>query len=158
MFDAFKAYFSQKQEEAHARRAKWEREQAAHDEDHRHDAQVEAELEKIRIITGDTHYKYALLNTLRVWGFATARPGQEVDATRSTDIAVRLLQEEAYKINADAVIHVQFHILRYDRSRDPLKYSMPCYETHAFGTAIKIIGPPDHWKEEYEAWEQTGNY
>ena len=56
------------------------------------------------------------------------------------------MQELAFSIGADAIIHAQYQVLRYTVQQRQMMF-MPVYETHIFGTAIKVLGPPQDWKD-----------
>jgi uncharacterized protein YbjQ (UPF0145 family) len=107
----------------------------------------ERKITGIRIITGEVKYRYAILDTLRVFAQYIAEPGEPYDPTASSAKATRLMQELAYSSGADAVIHAQYQIVRYSTSTQGYT-NVPVYETHLFGTAVKIIGPPADWEEE----------
>ena len=122
-----------------ARKAESERAEAmAQDRDRR--------VRAIRIITGEVKYRYAILDTLRAAGYYETVGNQMIDPEESTRRAVAQLQLQAFRIGADAVIHAQYHIVRYTIQRRQLLFT-PVYETHIFGTAIKILGPPDDWQK-----------
>lgn len=104
----------------------------------------ERKLASIRVITGDVKYRYAILDTLRVFAHYTAEPGAPYDPTAATQQAIRKMQEMAFALGADAVIHAQYQIVRYATTRRGYA-DIPVYEAHVFGTAIKIMGPPTDW-------------
>lgn len=110
----------------------------------RQNAEMKARIAAIRVITGDIKYKYAIINTVRAWAYVPCPPDRAPEPHQATDIAIYNIQKEALRMGADAVIHAQFHILRYEV---PIREGMmSAYETHAFGTAVKILAPPDDWK------------
>lgn len=113
-------------------------------------AERERKIASIRVITGQVKYRYVILDTLRVFSIYTAEPGQPYDPTASTLQAMRQMQELAFQTGADAVIHAQYQILRYTTTRRNYQ-DVPVYETHLFGTAVKIMGPPSDWVEGEEA-------
>ena len=104
----------------------------------------EAKIASIRVITGEVKYPYAILDTLRTYAHYMAEPGQSYDPTISSSQATRMMQELAFNAGADAVIHAQYNIVRYTTARRGY-VDVPVYETHLFGTAIKIMGPPVDW-------------
>ncbi len=110
------------------------------------DAEKERRLGAIRVITGDVKYRYAIIDTLRVYAHYTAEPGEAYDPTASTVRATRLMQELAHAAGCDAVIHAQYHISR-SPVRRPGYPDSPMYETHLFGTGVKILGPPADWDQ-----------
>lgn len=99
----------------------------------------------IRIITGEVKYRYAILDTIRATGYYEAIGHDLIDPEEATRRAIDNLQNEAFRIGADAVIHAQYHVLRYSIQRRQLMFT-PVYETHVFGTAIKVLGPPGDWE------------
>ncbi|HVY12886.1 MAG TPA: hypothetical protein VHB73_04910 [Alphaproteobacteria bacterium] len=110
----------------------------------RMDAENERHIASIRVITGEVKYQYVVIDTLRVFAHYVAEPGASYDPTAATTRATRLMQELAHSAGADAVIHAQYQILRYTTRR--AQYAeVPVYEAHLFGTAIKIMGPPQDW-------------
>lgn len=94
----------------------------------------------VRIITGDITWRYEIMNTIRAYARTVQQTGRLIDPTASTDTAVRLLQEEADEVGAQAVIHAHFQILRFEVPGE--RHPLQVYETHAFGTAVRILGPP----------------
>lgn len=100
----------------------------------------EERIASVRIITGDITWRYEIANTIRAYARTVQRAGQPVDPVASTDTAIRLLQEEAEEVGAQAVIHVQYHILRFEVPGE--RHMLQVYETHAFGTAVRILAPP----------------
>ena len=151
MFDAVRDFFRQsadarqKRQDDHVRR-----EQARHqDAERRKRAEQERQrrIQGIRVITGEIRYRYAILETVRAHGFYLAEPGQPYHPTEATERAIRSLQEQAFALGADAVIHAQYQILRYTLERRQFQHT-PAYEAHAFGTAVKILGPPPDWPEQ----------
>ena len=126
------------------RRAREEQRYREEEDRRRMDDAMRARIAAVRVITGDIKYKYAIVNTVRAWAYVPYAPGRQADPHKTTDIAIYNLQREAMKMGADAVIHAQFHILRYEVTLRDGK--VPAYETHAFGTAVKILAPPDDWK------------
>ena len=150
MFKSFRDFaknFAAYEAERKARERMRERQQ---EERRRMDEEMKARIAAIRVITGDIKYKYAIVNTVRAWAYVPCPPGMGTDPHQATDIAIYNLQREALRVGADAIIHAQFHILRYEQPA-PNGGFMVGYETHAFGTAVKILAPPDDWKT-----EQTG--
>jgi uncharacterized protein YbjQ (UPF0145 family) len=107
----------------------------------------ERKIQSVRVITGDVRYRYAILDTLRVFAHYIAEPGEAYDPTAATQQATRQMQELAFAAGADAVIHAQYQILRYTATRRNYA-DVPVYEAHLFGTAIKIMGPPSDWDDE----------
>ena len=143
-----------------ARRAKEERERKkAEQQETERQRQREAEalrraeferqrkISNIRVITGDVKYRYAIMDTVRSWTVYVPEGNAPYDPTEGVGRAIRYLQEQAIRHGADAVIHAQFEILRYTTQRGKY-HNVPCYEVYAFGTAIKIVGPPQDWVNE----------
>jgi hypothetical protein len=112
----------------------------------RMDAEKERQIASIRIITGEVKYRYAIIDTLRVFAHYSAEPNEPYDPTASTVKAMRMMQEMAHAAGADAVIHSQYQIIRSAIRRAGYA-DVPAYETHLFGTAIKILGPPSDWEK-----------
>lgn len=137
---------SKKQEEDAREEAK---RRSTADAEARQKAERERKIAGIRVITGDVKYRYAILDTLRVYAHYVSEPGQPYDPTASTQQATRMMQELAYTTGADAVIHAQYQVIRYATTRRGYQ-DVPAYETHLFGTAIKIMGPPVDWENPTE--------
>lgn len=97
----------------------------------------------IRVITGEVKYRHAVIDTVRAVGFYEVEPDNRYLPDEATNRAIAQIQEHAYRLGADAVIHAQYHILRYSVQRR--QHVNTIYETHVFGTAIKILGPPSDW-------------
>jgi uncharacterized protein YbjQ (UPF0145 family) len=142
------------------RRTREEREKARRDQDRKHQArQAEAQraeamaeerdrrIHAIRVITGEVKYRYAILDTIRTVGYCEVLGNQPIDPEEATRRAVAQLQDIAFRIGADAVIHAQYHIVRYTIQRRQMLFT-PVYETHVFGTAIKVLGPPEDWEKD----------
>jgi uncharacterized protein YbjQ (UPF0145 family) len=144
MFDTLKESLKKKREED--AKAETLRHQQRDAED-RAKLEHERKIAGIRVITGDVRYRYVILDTLRVFTHYAAQAGEPYDPTAATTHATRQMQELAYAAGADAVIHAQYQILRYTSARRNY-IDVPSYETHLFGTAIKIMGPPKEWEEE----------
>ena len=106
----------------------------------------EVRVRAIRIITGEVKYRYAVLDTIRTIGYAEFGGNQLIEPDQATQRAITQMQELAFSIGADAIIHAQYQVLRYTVQQRQMLY-MPVYETHIFGTAIKILGPPQDWKD-----------
>lgn len=154
MFDMFRDFAKNFAAYEAERRAREENQRKQDDERRRMDDAMRNRIAGVRVITGDIRYKYAIMNTIRAWAYLPCPPGEGLDPHKATDLAIYNLQREAARIGADAVIHAQFHILRYEvPTRDSI---MPAYETHAFGTAVKILAPPDDWKTPDEPHGQHG--
>lgn len=143
MFDSLKESLKKTAEDRAKARARKDAESAAREQEH---AERERRIAAVRVITGDVKYRYAILDTLRVYAHYGAEPGEPYDPTSSTVQATRLMQELAYSTGADAVIHAQYQIIRYATTRRGYA-DVPSYETHLFGTAIKIMGPPLDWED-----------
>ncbi|NDE89877.1 MAG: hypothetical protein EB059_01865 [Alphaproteobacteria bacterium] len=148
MFDSIKENMRKANEERAKTREEQERKDKARAREAEMNARLKDERERkiatIRVITGDVKYRYAILDTLRVFSHYTAEPGQPYDPTASSMQATRLMQELAFAAGADAVIHAQYQIVRYTTQRRNYA-DVPVYETHLFGTAIKVMGPPTDW-------------
>lgn len=106
----------------------------------------EVRVRAIRIITGEVKYRYAVLDTIRTIGYAEFGGNQLIEPDQATQRAITQMQELAFSIGADAIIHAQYQVLRYTVQQRQMLY-MPVYETHIFGTAIKVLGPPQDWKD-----------
>lgn len=151
MFDSIKENLRKVNEERAKAREEQERRDRAKQQQDSANARLKEERERkiatIRVITGDVKYRYAILDTLRVFSHYTAEPGQPYDPTASSQQATRMMQELAYSTGADAVIHAQYQIVRYTTNRRNYA-DVPVYETHLFGTAIKVMGPPTDWEDD----------
>ncbi|MDX1922645.1 MAG: hypothetical protein SFW65_05920 [Alphaproteobacteria bacterium] len=150
MFDSIKENLRKVNEERAKAREEQERKDRAKQQQESINARLKEERERkiatIRVITGDVKYRYAILDTLRVFSHYTAEPGQPYDPTASSQQATRMMQELAFSTGADAVIHAQYQIVRYTTNRRNYA-DVPVYETHLFGTAIKVMGPPTDWED-----------
>lgn len=142
MFDSIKENLKKSAEDRARARAQRDAEAASQQQER---AERERRIAAVRVITGDVKYRYAILDTLRVYAHYAAEPGEPYDPTACSQQATKLMQELAYATGADAVIHAQYHILRYTSTRRGYA-DVPSYETHLFGTAIKIMGPPLDWE------------
>jgi hypothetical protein len=153
MFDSIKENLRKVNEASAKAREEHERKERAKQQQAEMNARQKDERERkiatIRVITGDVKYRYAILDTLRVFSHYTAEPGQPYDPTASSQQATRMMQELAFSTGADAVIHAQYQIVRYTTQRRGYA-DVPVYETHLFGTAIKVMGPPVDWEEDKE--------
>lgn len=150
MFDSLKENLKRANEERAKQREEEQRQEKLRQAQQQAEARAHDERERkiasIRVITGDVRYRYAIIDTLRVFAHYTAEPNETYDPTQATRQATRDMQELAFAAGADAVIHAQYQIIRYVTTRR--NYSdVPVYETHLFGTAIKIMGPPKDWDE-----------
>ncbi len=157
MFESFRNFaknFAAYEAERKAR----EQMRAQQDEERRRmNEQMKAQIAAVRVITGDIKYKYAIINTVRAWAYVPCFPGAGSDPHQASDIAIYNIQKEALRVGADAVIHAQFHILRYEQ---PMRDGqiMAAYETHAFGTAVKILAPPDDWRAENDGSKKSDEF
>ncbi len=153
MFDSIKENLRKANEERAKAREEQDRRDRAKQQQDNVNARLKEERERkiatIRVITGDVKYRYAILDTLRVFSHYTAEPGQPYDPTASSQQATRMMQELAFSTGADAVIHAQYQIVRYTTNRRNYA-DVPVYETHLFGTAIKVMGPPTDWDNSKE--------
>ena len=115
----------------------------------RRSAEEAAQVAAIRVLTGELKHRYAIIEPLQGFGYYTAEQGRTYDPTEATRRAIYSLQKQAFAVGADAVIHARFEIVRYLEQRGAFGGRgggvVPAYETHAFGTAIKIVGPPRDW-------------
>ena len=144
MFEKFRSFAKNFAAYEAERQARDDMRRKQEEERRRTDEALKSRIAAIRVITGDIRYKYAIINTVRAWAYVPCPSGHAADPHQATDIAIYNLQREALRHNADAVIHAQFHILRYEV---PVQDGMmAAYETHAFGTAVKILGAPEDWK------------
>lgn len=154
MFDSIKENLRKANEERNRAREEQERKERLRQQQAEQGAKAKEERERkiatIRVITGEVKYRYAILDTLRVFAHYTAEPGQPYDPTASSVQATRMMQELAFAAGADAVIHAQYQIVRYTTTRRNYA-DVPVYETHLFGTAIKIMGPPADWENDKES-------
>lgn len=150
MFDALKESLKRANEDREKKREEELRQeklrQARLSAEERARDERERKIASIRIITGDVRYSYVVVDTLRVFAHYMAEPGEAYDPTASTNRAMRDMQELAFAAGADAVIHAQYQILRYTTTRRTYT-DVPVYETHLFGTAVKIVGPPRDWDD-----------
>ena len=150
MFESMKEKMRKAQEERDKARRDHERaEQARRDEASRTKAmeeERERRIRSIRIIPGEVKYRYAVLDTVRTVGYAEFTGNQLIDPDEATRRAVTQLQDLAFSMGADAIIHAQYQVLRYSIQQRQMLF-MPVYETHIFGTAIKVIGPPTDWQK-----------
>jgi uncharacterized protein YbjQ (UPF0145 family) len=146
MFERFKERMQAAQkarELAAAARARQERERAQQAEQERKGEQERARrIRSIRVITGDVKYRYAIVDTVRAVGYYELEQHGVLLPDEATDRAIKQLQEKAFAVGADAVIHAVFHIMRYAVQRSRM-HLVPAYEVHVFGTAIKVLGPPE---------------
>lgn len=104
----------------------------------------ERRIRSIRVISGDVKYRYVVLDTLRTVGYAEFSGNRLIDPDEATRNAMQQMQDLAFSLGADAVVHAQFQVLRYTIQQRQMYY-VPVYETHIFGTAIKVMGPPTDW-------------
>jgi uncharacterized protein YbjQ (UPF0145 family) len=148
VFDAIKESLKRAAAERARNREEAQRAERGRQEQAQHQARMNAEKERqvasIRVITGEVKYRYAIIDTLRVFAHYVAEAGEPYDPTASTVRATRMMQELAHSAGADAVIHAQYQIIRSTATRQGYA-DVPAYETHLFGTAVKIIGPPSDW-------------
>jgi hypothetical protein len=148
MFDFFNNW-RQLREEGRATRESLER-QRAYEDKRRAEYQYEREkkIEAVQIITGDIKHQYVIVRPLAGFGHYIAPPNEEYDPLEATRRATYHLQAQAVDAGAEAVIHTQFHIIRYSEPRGPRYAPLPAYEVHAFGTAIRVVGPPTDWESQ----------
>lgn len=142
-------------EEARAARASTERQRAYEAQQQRRAAQDrEARIADVRVITGELKHRYVIVDTLTGFGHYAAEPGRDYDPTEATRRATYNLQQQAVALGADAVIHARYEILRYAEPRGGVGrlVPLPSYEVHAFGTAVRIVGPPADWPDNKE-WD-----
>ncbi len=151
MLGSMKEKMRKAREERERIRTERERSARAAQEEAARAASMEQDREQlvraIRIITGEVKYRYAVLDTIRTIGYAEFGGNQLIEPDQATQRAISQMQELAFSIGADAIIHAQYQILRYTVQQRQMLY-MPVYETHIFGTAIKVLGPPQDWKDE----------
>lgn len=149
MFDSLRQSLRDAARERSRRRREHERQERerklATDRARRMQEDMERRIKSVRVITGDVRYRYSILDTLRAHGYRVSEPSQDMAPTQATEAAIRSLQEQAVTLGADAVIHATFNILRYTAPRRGYAVAT-IYETHAFGTAIKVLGPPSDWE------------
>lgn len=102
----------------------------------------QARIDSIRVFTGELKHRYVVVDTLRGFGHYVAPLNEEYDPLEATRRAAYSLQEQAADVFADAIVHARFDILRYTQTSG--QRVVPVYEVHAFGTAVRIVGPsPD---------------
>lgn len=102
----------------------------------------QARIDAIRIFTGELKHRYVVVDTLRGFGHYVAPVNEDYDPLEATRRAAYSLQEQAADLFADAIVHARYEILRYTQTSG--QRVIPVYEAHAFGTAVRIIGPsPD---------------
>lgn len=148
IFDFLKIWREQRAEAA-AIRDSLARQRAYEAESQRRAAFAREErIAAIRVITGDLKHRYAIVDTVRAFGLYTAQPGEDYDPTEATRRAQYHLQTQAIELGADAIIHATYQVLRYAEQRHMRQHPVPVYEVHAFGTAVKIVGPPTDWQAE----------
>jgi hypothetical protein len=150
MFETMKEKVRQAQQERDKlRREQLRAEKLQQEEDARAkalDDEREHRIRAIRVITGEVKYRYAVLEVLRTIGYAEFEGKQLIDPDAATRRAIEQIQDLAFSIGADAVIQAQYQILRYTVQHQHTIVT-PVYETHLFGTAIKLIGPPPDWQK-----------
>jgi hypothetical protein len=153
MFDSMKEKLRKAQEQRERLRREQERAEQKKREQarraHEMDEERERRIRALRIIPGEVKYRYAVLDTVRSIGYAEFDDNQLIDPGEATKRAVALLQDLAFSKGADAVIHAQYQVLRYTIQQRHMVF-MPVYETHIFGTAIKVLGPPQDWESDEE--------
>ncbi len=149
MLGSMKDKMRKAREEREKARAEYERAERTKQEEAARAQAMEAEREQqvrgIRIISGEVKYRYAVLDTVRTIGYAEFGGNQLIDPDEATRRAIEQMQELAFSIGADAIIHAQYQVLRYTVQQRQMLY-VPVYETHIFGTAIKVLGPPEDWE------------
>lgn len=142
MFEKWKEQAEQKRRE----REQAERMRAFQRKQAEEEARLREQRKKsVRIITGDLKHKYAIIDTVRAIGYQELNGGQ-IDPHAATTMANEFMQEAAVKLNADAIIHATYQILRYTQAGRNGTI-IPVYESHAFGTLVKILGPPEDWED-----------
>ena len=150
MLDSLKERMRRAREEREKIRREQERKhRSRHEEAQRAEAMAEERdrrMHAIRIITGEVKYRYAILDTIRAMGYYEVTGNELIDPEEATRRAVAQLQDQAFRIGADAVIHAQYQVIRYSIQRRQMLFT-PVYETHVFGTAIKVLGPPEDWEK-----------
>ena len=148
MFDGIREKLRQSQaasERAKAERERAEQAQRVQQERDRMAAEDrERRVRSIRIIPGDVKYRYVVLDTVRTVGYAEFGGNQMIDPDAATRQGLEQLQDLAFSMGADAIIHAQFQVMRYTVQGRQMQY-IPVYETHIFGTAIRVVGPPEDW-------------
>lgn len=150
MLGSMKEKMRKAREERERLRTERERAERAAQEEAARAASMEEDREQliraIRVICGEVKYRYAVLDTIRTIGYAEFGGNQLIEPDQATQRAITQMQELAFSIGADAVIHAQYQILRYTVQQRQMQF-MPVYEAHIFGTAIKILGPPQDWEK-----------
>jgi len=113
-------------------------------------------IESVRILTGELKHRYVIVDALRGFGHYIAPEVGTYDPLEATRRATLHLQTQAADIDADAVIHARFEIIRYTENRGARYSSVPVYEVHAFGTAVRIVGPSPDLDGAFDSSESPG--
>ena len=99
--------------EAKAARESIKRQMAYEAEQRARRGQAEAaEVNRVRVLTGDLKHRYVILEALQGFGWYMAEPGKDYDPTEAARRAAHQLRRQAVQLGADAVIHAQFQIIR----------------------------------------------
>lgn len=141
MFGFFTDLFDSASRAERAAARESQRRQREYEEQQRAEA-VEARTARvlaIRVFTGELKHRYVVVDTLRGFGHYMAPPNEDYDPLEATRRACLSLQEQAADLFADAVVHARYEILRYTLVQG--QRTVPVYEVHAFGTAVRIVGP-----------------
>lgn len=109
----------------------------------------QARIDAIRVFTGDLKHRYVVIDTLRGFGQYELPSSGDYDPTEATQRATYSLQVQAADMLADAVVHARFEVLRY--THQVQGRLVPVYEVHAFGTAVRVVGPPADLEEMRDA-------
>ncbi|MGE3770523.1 MAG: hypothetical protein AB7G06_06170 [Bdellovibrionales bacterium] len=159
MFDFFNDWRQKREEIKAARESQLRQRQYEQQRRAEYEFEREQKIEQVRVITGDLKHRYVLLESLRAFGHYIAPINDEYDPLEATRRATYHLQAQAVDLGADAIIHARFQVIRYvEQRRGPQGYTLPAYEVHAFGTAVRIVGPPPDWDiSETPEQEETAN-
>ena len=125
----------------------------------RRSQQEAAEVNRVRVLTGDLKHRYVVIEALQGFGWYMAEPGRDYDPTEAARRAAHQLRRQAVQLGADAVIHATYQIIRTveQQGQGHRRSLLPAYEAHAFGTAIRIVGPPADWDTAYGSGVQDYN-
>lgn len=115
----------------------------------RRSAEEAGRVAAIRVLSGDIKHRYVIIEPLLGFGYYSAEPQRTYDPLEATRRAIHSLQKQAFAQGADAVINARFEVIRYLETHGSGRFGtvLPAYEVHAYGTAIRIVGPPADWPE-----------
>lgn len=113
----------------------------------------QARIDAIRVFTGDLKHRYVIIDTLRGFGQYEVPASGDYDPIEATRRAAYSMQVQAADLFADAIVHARYEILRY--THQVQGRLLPVYEVHAFGTAVRVVGPPADLEEMRDAADQA---